>query len=548
MQGRSPAPLRTDPARWPWVLGLLGATLLAYLPCLRGSLVWEDSGHVTPPALRSLAGLRRIWCELGATQQYYPVLHSAFWLEHRLWGDSTLGYHLANVLWHGISACLLVVILSEFAAAERGGEKPAGVTWPWIAGMTFALHPLCVESVAWISEQENTLSGVFYLAAGLTFLRWHRRQAAPPERGRFAAYLLASLLFVLALLSKTVTATLPAGLLVLLWWRQGRLSWRRDLLPLLPWLGAGAAASLFTAWIEGHLIGAAGAAFSLSGLQRCLVASRALWFYLGKVVWPADLTFSYPHWTVDPRRLGQDLAAVAILLLTFALWLPLRIWGSRPVTRAPLAGFLFFAGALFPSLGFLNAFPFRYSYVADHFAYLALLGPVSLLAAAWGFWQEHLRKEEPTGLGRGQAKLYLQTLAAFVALGSLTWLQSRDYRNSEILYRATLARNPTSWLAENNLRIVLAAPASPPAQLAEAIAQFARAVELDPRSLSARTNLAMALHQSGRFDEAIAQYRAILRLRPDRAEIHRNLGLALRAAGREEEAEAELAEAGPPAP
>jgi len=245
----SPPVVRSAKPAWadPKVVGsaglFLAAVLLAYLPALGGGFLWDDDAHVTKPVLRSLHGLWRIWFELAATQQYYPVLHSAFWVEHRLWGDSVVGYHLTNAALHAAAAWLLVLVLRRLSFPV-----------PVLAGLLFALHPVCVESVAWISEQKNTLSAVFYLGTALIYLRFDE------TRGRIL-YSCAFGLFALALLTKTVTATLPAALLVVFWWRRGRLGWRRDVVPLLPWLAVGAACGLFTAWDERKLIGAEGADF-----------------------------------------------------------------------------------------------------------------------------------------------------------------------------------------------------------------------------------------------------------------------------------------------
>ena len=239
---------------------MMGAAILlmvvvAYLPAIRGGFIWDDDAHVTKPELQSLHGLWRIWSEVGATQQYYPVLHSAFWLEHRVWGDTAAGYHLLNVLLHATAACLFVAVLRRLA-----------VPGAWLAGMIFALHPVCVESVAWISEQKNTLSAVFYLAGALAYLRWKDSADGPSSRGesrRWSAwsgqYWLATGLFVLALLTKSVTATLPAALLVMFWWRRGRLSWRDDVVPLLPWFVMGVTAGLF------HGLGGAGIYYWAAG-------------------------------------------------------------------------------------------------------------------------------------------------------------------------------------------------------------------------------------------------------------------------------------------
>jgi len=178
----------------------------------------------------------------------------------------------------------------------------------FLAGLIFALRPVCVEAVAWISEQKSTLSAVFYLAALLLYLRFDRTR-------KIRDYAMALALFVCALLSKTVTATLPAALLAIFWWQHGRLAWKRDALPLLPWFGIGAGAGLLTSWVERAFIGAKGAGFALTLGQRCLIAGRALWFYLGKLIVPAGLTFTYPHWTVDTSAAGR---------LPFCCYLPAR--------------------------------------------------------------------------------------------------------------------------------------------------------------------------------------------------------------------------------
>ena len=483
----------TNPLRHAGAYALIFcATLVAYLPALRGSLLWDDYGHLTRPDLQSLHGLWRIWFDLGATQQYYPLLHSAFWMEHRLWGDAVLGYHLTNVLLHAASACLVVMIVRRLALPGA-----------WLAGLVFALHPVCVESVAWISEQKSTLSGVFYLAAALAYLHFDRSRRA-------SQYWLALGLFVLALLSKTVTATLPAALLVIFWWQRGRIAWKRDLLPLVPWLALGASAGLFTAWVERTLIGAEGADFTLTLLQRCLLAGRVICFYAGKLFWPVNLTFFYPHWTVDSGEWRQYLFPAAVLALAVGLALVARRH------RGPLAGFLIFAGTLFPVLGFFNVYPFRFSYVADHFQYLACLGIVVPVSAALAMAARRI----PAG------KLPRIAMAALLPalLGSLTWAQSGMYRDVETLYTETLARNPGSWLAHNNLGDTLHLM---PGRLADAIAEYRMAASLAPGFEKAHNNLGNALTEAGRPQEAIPELETALRIKPRYAEAHNNLGDAL---------------------
>jgi len=482
---------------------LLLGTLCAYWPALGGGLIWDDSAHVTRPELRSLGGLWRIWFQLGATQQYYPLLHSVFWIEHRLWGGAVLGYHLANVLLHAAAALLVVLIVRRLS-----------IPGAWLAGFVFALHPVCVNAVAWISEQKSTLSAVLYLAAALAYLHFD-------ETRRKSQYALALALFILAMLAKTVTATLPAALLVVFWWRRGRLDWRRDVRPLLAWLAIGAAAGLFTAWVERKFIGAEGPDFSLSLLDRCLLAGRVIWFYLAKLLWPENLVFIYPRWTIDASIWWQYLFPLGILALGGALLLLARR------RRGPLAGFLFFVGTLVPVLGFLNVYPFIYSYVADHFQYLASLGIIVPVSAALALGTERL----PLSARR----LALPGAVVLLAtLGILTWRQAAIYRDSETIYRSTLLRNPGSWMAHNNLGAELL---DVPGQSSEAISHLETALQLKPNSAEAYNNLGKALgRMPGRERDAIAHFETALRIRPRFPEAENNLGRALSQMGRSREA------------
>jgi tetratricopeptide (TPR) repeat protein len=488
----------------PWG-ALFLATLIAYWPALRGELVWDDSAHVTRPELQSLRGLWRIWFELGATQQYYPVLHSAFWMEHRLWGDAVLGYHLVNVLLHSLAAYLVVLLVRRLSLPGA-----------WFAGFVFALHPVYVEAVAWISEQKSTLSGVFCLSALLVYLRFD-------ESRRKQSYFLALGLFLLAILSKSVTATLPAVLLVIFWWQRGRLDWRRDALPLAPWFALAVPMGLLTAWVERTFIGASGRDFNLTFTERLLLAGRVPWFYAAKLVWPADLTFTYPRWKIDPAALWQYLYPAGTVMLAVILLLAARR------NRGPLASFLIFVGTLVPVLGFLNVLPFRFSWVADHFQYLPSLGLVIPLAA---YLTTTSRRLFPPA---GWLHIALAA-AAVIVLGVLSFRQGAIYRNEQTLYEQTLARNPSSWLAHNNLGILLA---SKPGRLTEAIAHFqAAAAQEQPQDPTLHTNLGGALALAGHPEEAVKEYREALALKPDAPDTWLNLGTALEAVGETEPAAA----------
>ena len=534
----------------PWHVGALfaGLALWCYWPALRGGLVWDDQAHVTRPDLQSGAGLARIWFDLHATQQYYPALHSAFWFEHRLWGDATLGYHLANLALHVACACLMVLVLRRL-------NIPGAV----LAGTIFVVHPVCVESVAWISEQKNTLSLVFYLGSMLTYLRFDRERGhAPAAR----AYALASALFVLAILTKSVSATLPAALLVALWLQRGRLSWRRDVVCLLPWFALAIGSGLFTAWVERRYNGAVGPDFELTLAQRFLLSGRILWFYLGKLFWPARLVFIYPRWDVKSAAAGwAGYMAAALALTTFLWW-----WRGR--SRGPLAGWLFFTGSLFPALGFFNVYPFLYSYTADHFQYLASLGVIATCAACAAAW---LPRRPPV------VRVFGWSLCGVVVavLALLSRGQSANYRDLTALYTATIRDNPACFLAHNNLGIEFertaryreaeaeyraAIAGKPdlaeghynlghlclrlPGRAAEAIAEFQEALRLKPDYPEAHDNLGNALSLvPGRLDEAIAQYEEALRLRPRYFEGQSNLGIILIRDGRPSEAIPHLEEA-----
>ncbi len=484
----APAVQPDSPTGWACA-AIFAAVMLAYLPALSGGFIWDDDSHITRMDLRSLSGLLRIWFEFGATQQYYPVLHSAFWVEHLLWGDSTFSYHLLNVLLHATGACLFGYLLRWLA-----------VPGAWLAALLFALHPVCVESVAWVSEQKNTLSLVFYLCAAHAYLRFDRQRQS-------SDYALASGLFVLALLTKTVTASLPAALLVVFWWQRGRLDWRREVRPLLPWFVLGAGSGLVTAYFERVLIGAQGLDFSLDLVQRCLLACRIFWFYLGKLAWPVGLIFIYPHWTVDAARFWQWLFPFGVIGLLGAL-----IWWQRR-SRAPLAVALLFCGTLFPVLGFVNVFPFVFSYVADHFQYLASLSVFALAAAGLQIF-----------LTRMNAKFRFAVPGVLLAvLGSLTWAQCRTYRDPVTLYETTLRWNPACWMAHNNLANILTLSG----RVGEAIPHLEAAIKLNPGMAHAYSNLGDSLTRLGRAQEAIPPLEKALQLRPDYAVAHSNLGNAL---------------------
>lgn len=517
---------------------LLVAALAVYAPALDGGFVWDDDAHVTKPGLRTAAGLLRIWTDPSATQQYYPLTHSGFWLQSLFFGENPVGYHVVNVLLHAVSAWLAWLILCRLGA-------PAAL----VAAVAFLAHPLQVESVAWISELKNTLSGALYLAAGLVYLNF-----APPDRAQNEprsrpAYLVAFALFVLALLSKTVTATLPAALLLVTWWKRGRLEWKRDVGPLIPFLVLGIAMGLTTAWIEKTVIGAHGTAHANSPVERMLIAGRVWWFYLAKLLWPVGLTFIYPRWTIDARAATSYLYPAMAVAVTVTAW-ALR----RRIGRGPATALLYFGGTLFPVLGFVDVYPFKFSFVADHFQYLASLGILALVGCAFASAPRHL------GRRFGRAARSVATIVAVswvLVLAAASWSRSHVYESAERLWVDTTARNPESFMAFNNLgyeysrqgrdeearRAYETAIAVKPdfdqayfnlgrlhGKLGHrelAIESYERALALRPDYADASYNLGIELEMLGRHDEAIRAFRDAIEARPDLAEAHFNLGTCL---------------------
>jgi tetratricopeptide (TPR) repeat protein len=511
------------------VVLLLAVLLGSYLPALRGGFIWDDDQYVTAnPLLTAPGGLADIWLSPEKSPQYYPVTFTSFWIEHRLWGGDPAGYHTINLLLHALSALLLWRLLALLAIPGAP-----------LAAALFALHPLQVESVAWVTERKNVLSGLLYLLSAFAFLRFAGFGGAIRNRGRWYAAALA--LFALALLGKSVTATLPATLLILL-----SIGYRRPLRPLLaplaPLFAIGAAAGLHTAWLERTHVGAMGAAWDFSLPERILIAGRVLWFYLGKLLWPDNLSFVYTRWTVDASLIAQWLFPAAFLLLVLLLWRARRHIGPLPAAAA-----LAYAVALAPVLGFVNVYPMLFSFVADHFAYLATIPALAAVAALLATLTSTLN-----------ARLRLAAACLLLLpLPLLTWSQARDYRDAETLWRTTIHRNPDAWLAHNNLGVEYLArneldraeghfrtvlrvmPEYPAAWInlgnvavargdrETGIGHYKKAIELEPRAVDAYQRLGEALAAVGRDDEALPNFLTTLALDPRQADAHYNAGVIL---------------------
>ena len=496
-------------ALWLSALALALLTFAAYFPAIRGEFVWDDDMYAANPVLQQAGGLAKIWTLHKADAVYYPefpVVYSTFWLERQLWGLNPAGFHAMNIVLHILNALLAWFIL-----------KKLGLRFAWLAAAVFALHPVHVESVAWISERKNVLSGFFYLLAVAGYLRFEE------ERGGLW-YAGSLLLFAGALLSKAVTCTLPVALLLLHWQRGLKLD-RRHALDLLPFFLLSAASGLFTLWVETRPV-AADAVFSMSAAQRVLLAGRALWFYPYKLALPVNLCFSYPHWALNPRDPAQWLWVIVALGAGALL-----LRAGRRLDRGIRTGLGFYAVTIAPMLGFANIYTFRYALAADHYQYLASLGLIPLLAggAAKLYYSADGREEDAS---RRRLAVLLFAAALLALLGLATWRQSGKYLNSERLWTDTLEKNPSSWMAQNNLGVYLDAHN----RTAAAVAHYKEALRLNPAYAEAYYNCGVALAALGRTDEAAGYYRDAARVKPDYAEPNINYGLILASRGRTDEA------------
>jgi tetratricopeptide (TPR) repeat protein len=473
---------------------VITAVLIAYIPAVRGGYIWDDDRYVTKNVtLRDVAGLRQIWFEVGATPQYYPLVFTSFWIERRIWDAHPSGYHLTNVLLHAVNAVLVLVALRRLK-----------IPGAWIAAMVFAVHPVHVESVAWITERKNVLSGMFYLGALLAYLRFFGIEK-PDDHGadRWRFYVLSLILFAAALLSKTVTCTLPAVIALILWWKRQPFRWR-TFLPLIPMVIIAVPASMLTAALEQHQVGAHGAEWDFSILERTLIAGRAVWFYVFSLIAPANLTFIYPRWHIDVSQWWQYLFPVGVIVALAFLW---AYW-SR-LGKGPLVACLFFVGTLMPALGFVKVYPMLFSFVADHFKYLASIGLIALIAAAstraCARWTTSAR-----------AILFAIVLIGFM---TITWGQESKYKDNESLWNDTIRRNPEAWIAHNNLSEPLLAHRD----FVGAAQHASIALRLHPNYAPGHNNLGLALAGLGQTDEAVKEFRRAIELNPGLPQARLNL-------------------------
>lgn len=515
------APTRTIRLRRETValLFLIGTTVLAYSPSFPGEFLWDDDWWTIrlKPFFANLSDLGKMWTDFSTLQTYYPLTGTSFWIDYHLWGFRSFPYHVENVCLHVLAVVLLWRLLKRL-------QVPGAL----LGASIFAVHPMMVESVAWITERKNVLSMVLFLAALFSygqfanFWQEHPQSAtemmkSTPHRWRW--YTLGIILFVLACMAKTTVCTLPAVLLLLCWWRRGHLRWRTDILPTVPFFAIGLSSGVLIALLEYRHVGAHGPEWDFSIAQRCLIAGHAVGFYVGKLLWPPDVCFIYGRWPVDALSWAQWLWPGAVVGTLAVLWL-LR----GRIGRGPVAGCLYFIGTALPLLGLINSYGMRYSFVWDHWAYLPSLGLIVSFSAIATTLATHFLSDI--------VRIVL-AVAVFVSFGFLTWRRAAIYQSDETLWRDTLKKNPTAWIASNYVGYY----AYQKGAKQEAISCYLTSIAAHPNP-EAYYNLANALALEGQIKDAISAYRQALNLNPNHFKAHMDLGTIFVSQGNMGEAEA----------
>jgi tetratricopeptide (TPR) repeat protein len=507
---------------WLWGFLLIAFVFIAYAPVFGAGFVWDDESHLSQnPCIIGPLGLKEIWTTTRAV--YYPLVLTTFWALHKLVGLNPLPYHLLNVLMHAASVVLLWRVLRQL-----------GVDGAWLGAALWALHPVMVQSVAWVTELKNTQSCLFYLLSIVFFFSWEE-QARVTQAVRMKTMLMFALsltCFVLATLSKPSVVMLPVVLALCIWWRRGTIRWK-DAMPLVPFLLISALASAWTIWEQKFHASAVGPDWAQTWPERLIIAGRAIWFYLAKLVWPHPLIFIYPRWEIYSSQLTAYLPLLAATVGLIVLW----------SLRGKAGHALFFAASyyvvsLFPLLGFFSVYFFRYSFVSDHFQYLASMGPLALAGATIS--ESFRRFTVAASPGRGTLFLRLGLCGILlVLLATITWQQTTVYHDLITFYTRTLARNPGCWMAHYNLGIAL----HDHGETDQAISHYREAIELRPSYSEAHYNLGRLLAEKGEFNDAINHYEAALATNPADVEAHNNLGATLFQSGRIDDAIASYQEA-----
>jgi tetratricopeptide (TPR) repeat protein len=500
---------------WAGAVVIIFACFMAYIPAIKGGFIWDDNKYVTKnPLLTAPDGFFRIWFSTDSPSQYFPLVYTTFRAEYQLWGLNPMGYHVVNVTIHCINALLLWVILRRLS-----------ISGAWLASAIFALHPVQVESVAWITERKNTLMLLFSLLSILCWVKF----VLDNQAGRKAILLYAcSLVFcALSLFSKTTACMLPAALVLILWLKNSSITVKRWL-QILPYVAMGIGDGLLVMWWERHHQGTGHVNFGLSITEKVLIAGRSLWFYLWKLIWPVNLTFSYPRWNIDATDVWQYVWPAASALVLVCAW----IWRKR-LGRGVVTAILVFPAMLFPMLGFFSLYTFVYTFVADHYQYMASIGPIAIAA---GITATVYRRS-------GENVKFIIVSAAGVLLltfGILTYQQCHAYTDVKTLWADTLKKNPDSLLAHGSVGKMLFEEG----KYIEAKSHLEQTIKVAPYLKTAipakyavmHYDMAVDLQALGRLDDAVVYYQKSLAVWEHSALAHYQLAVVLAEQGNVEQA------------
>jgi len=517
-----PQPFASDRSRRVLLAVIASIALTAHGASVFCGWIWDDDSYVTlNHVVQSTGGWLTVWVP-ESTPQYYPLVFLGFWMQHAIVGTEPATYHAVNVLMHAGNAALLLTLLRSLGVRHAF----------WIAAI-FAAHPMGVESVAWVTERKNVQSLLFALASMLLFVRFSEK-----ERGGVGIWIASFALFVAALLSKTTAIFVPPCLVMAMLWRRQTVG-LRAIAAVTPYFLVGVALGLLTAYMEKTHVGATGDAFSLGALERLQLAGRTATFYVATFMLPREQIFIYPRFEIDASR--------------FVYWLPALLWAIAfavaiarwRVTRAPLLVLLCIGAALFPALGFFDVWPFIYSFVADHFAYMAMpaFALVAVLAAA-------RVGELVPAVARLGAIVGTLSVATCIALSNAA---IPKYANEEVLWRVTLEQNPEAWIAANNIASGLLREAGVLAEkqrrdealskAEEALGFAKRAGELNPADFRNAVNRSEAYRLLGRSEESLREIESALPNARHVSDVHWLHGRALESVGRPDEARMAFKEA-----
>ena len=481
------------PAANPWC-GYVGAALIIalglfiYWPSLNGSWLWDDDYLLQKSDIvHDSDGLWNIWFTPGSLVDYYPITVSLEWLEWEFWPDQPLCYHLTNVLLHVGNALLVWHLFRKL-----------GIRLAWLGGLFFAIHPVNVESVAWMVEIKNTLSMTPFLLALCAWIDFDRYRNV--ER-----YLLTLGLFLVAMLCKPTMLMFPVLILLFAWWKHGRITWR-DLWRSVPFFAISAAMSLLVIVFAPHGVGEE--TIPLAGpLSRLACAGTSIAFYFSRCFLPIWLLPIYPQWQINPPQPWQFAPWLALFIAVHWLWTKHTAWA-----RHALFGFAFFVLNLVPFVGFHAVSFMRFAWTMDHFLYLPMLGLLAITVAALG---DIVTKLSDTN--RRYAIAGLALVAVLFTIGSHEY--AKTFASSEAQWTHEIECYPNAWPAHNNLGNAY----SDAGRTAEAGEQYREALAINPGYPEAHNNLGIVYARTGQVDAAVAEFQLALQYCPTLQSAKENL-------------------------